>query len=162
MLRDERNEKFKKFKYIKYWLTLWVCCAMSVHLRDNPSLKSALWNSVLFVQRKKRTKQINKTLKACTWGEESNVRGYKKTMGGSRAREICKRRKVHQNMQEKKKNPANVKKTECTLPHNSCSHRSSWWKSECGQKSGGTARHQTIRLRAINQCFVTQPSDYGA
>lgn len=103
MLRDERNEKFKKFKYIKYWLTLWVCCAMSVHLRDNPSLKSALWNSVLFVQRKKRTKQINKTLKACTWGEESNVRGYKKTMGGSRAREICKRRKVHQNMQEKKK-----------------------------------------------------------
>lgn len=103
MLRDERNEKFKKFKYIKYWLTLWVCCAMSVHLRDNPSLKSALWNSLLFLQRKKRTKQINKTLKACTWGEKSNVRGYKKTVGGSRAREICKRRKAHQNMQEKKK-----------------------------------------------------------
>lgn len=59
MLRDERNEKFKKFKYIKYWLTLWVCCAMSVHLRDNPSLKSALWNSVLFVQRKKKN-QANK------------------------------------------------------------------------------------------------------
>lgn len=44
---------------------------------------------------KKEPSKINKTLKARTWGEECNVRGYKKTVGGSRAREICKRRKAH-------------------------------------------------------------------
>lgn len=48
-----------------------------------------------FSSRKKGTKQINKTLKARTWGEECNVRGYKKTVGRSRARERCKRRKAH-------------------------------------------------------------------